>query len=125
LRRATTLLRDGAPAVGRAAAASPMMVYWPRALGSGGRRKATAPGELGTRQQGRCSVAMAARLEKGGSRGTGRAGCHGKSELGQGLRELPIARRGYGVCSCAEGCAPWFTKPVKTDGKPVSLPKLR
>jgi hypothetical protein len=34
-----------------------------------------------------------------------RAGCHGKSELGQGLRERLIARRGYGVCSCAEGCA--------------------
>jgi hypothetical protein len=44
-------------------------------------------------------------LEKEGAGGAGRASCHGKSELGQGLRERPIMRRGYGVCSCAEGCA--------------------
>jgi hypothetical protein len=43
-------------------------------------------------------------LEKEGAGGAGRAGCRDKSELGQGLRERPIARRGYGVCSCAEGC---------------------
>jgi hypothetical protein len=72
---------------------------------SGGRRDSTALGELGTWQQGRCSVAMATRFGKEGSRGAERAGCHGKSELGQGLRERLIARRGYGVCSCAEGCA--------------------
>jgi hypothetical protein len=57
-----------AAAAGRGAA-SPTMAYWPRARGSDGRRKAATLDELGTRQQGWCSVAVAARLEKGGSKG--------------------------------------------------------